>query len=180
MSSFTYRVGRVQKPHGLQGDVTVKLFRPRRDRSNKRRPVSGDVRIALAAEDGAEDDFLLTAVRFVDPTRVVLALEGVDRDAAERLTGRFLDLDPRALPAVLTDFADRTFGVRAVDAETNEVIGVVDDLRDNGAQTMLVLERPSGEEALIPYVDQFVVGLEGEGEDRVLKLSLLPGLIDLE
>ncbi len=177
MSAYVYRVGLVSKPHGLEGHVAVRLFRPRRDKSHKTKSIRGQVSVALATDDGDEDTFVLTAVRFVDPTRAVVRLEGVDRARAEGLVGRFLDLDPKQLPAALVDDVDRAFGATAVLDETGDALGVVADVRDNGAQAMLVIERPDGGEALVPYVDAFVAGLDADGR---LRLTPLPGLLDLE
>ncbi len=180
MSAFVYRVGLVQKAHGLGGDLSVRLFRPRRDKSHKRRAVRGRPPIALAVEDGTEDVFTIDSVRFIDPTRVVVTLEGVDRERAEALVGRFLDLDPHQLPAGLTDDTDLAFGATAVDHETGAVLGTIEDVRDNGAQAMLVVERPDGGEALVPYVDAFVAGFEETDGARRIRLTPLPGLLDLE
>ncbi|MEQ9501005.1 MAG: hypothetical protein RIT81_29325 [Deltaproteobacteria bacterium] len=177
MSAYVYRVGLVSKPHGLEGHVAVRLFRPRRDKSHKMKSVRGPVSVALATEAGDEDTFVLASLRFVDPTRAVLRLDGVDRDRAEALVGRFLDLDPTQLPGALVDDVDRAFGATAVHDETGDVLGVVADVRDNGAQAMLVIERPDGGEALVPYVDAFVAGLDAQGR---LRLTPLPGLLDLE
>ncbi len=178
MTAYAYRVGRVQKPHGLGGDLLIKLFRPRRDRSNKRRPVKGEVRLALTADDDTEVEYRLEGVRFVDPTRVVIGLEGVDRTTAEGLVGRFVDLDPANLPAVLTDFADRAFDLEVVAEEAP--VGRIIDIRDNGAQPLLIIETPDGGEVSVPYRDAFVAGVEGEGDARVLRLTPIPGLLDLD
>lgn len=178
MSAFVYRVGLVQKAHGLGGDLSIRLFRPRRDKSHKRRAVRGEVPVALAVEDGDEDVFTITSVRFVDPTRAVITLDGVDRARAEAMLGRFLDLDPHRLPGGLTDDTDRAFGATAIDDATGETIGLVADVRDNGAQAMLIVEREAGE-VLIPYVDAFVVGFEEVDGARRVRLNLLPGLLDL-
>lgn len=177
MSAYVYRVGLVSKPHGLEGHVSVRLFRPRRDKSHKTKSVRGRVTVALATEDGAEDTFVLESVRFVDPSRVVVRLADVDRDRAEALAGRYFDLDPAQLPGVLVDDVDRAYGATAIDDTTQETIGVVADVRDNGAQSMLVIERPDGGEVLIPYVEAFVAGLDADGR---LHLTPLPGLLDLE
>ena len=171
---FAYRVGRVQRPHGLEGDLQIILFRPRRERSHRRKSVA-PVAVALTTDDGDERVLTMSSVRFVDPVRVIVRFEGVDRDEAETLGGRFLDLDVDALPEALTDEVDRAFGLE-VETEDGERVGEVVDLRDNGAQPLLVVEAEEGREVLIPYVDEFVAGIEG----GVLRVSPIPGLLDLE
>lgn len=173
---FAYRVGRVQRPHGLEGDLQIQLFRPRRDRSHRRRTIE-PIAVALTTNEGDERVLDLVGVRFVDPTRVVLRFDGVDRNEAETLGGRFLDLDVDRMPAALTDDVDQTFGIRVV-TEDGADVGEVADVRDNGAQPLLVLETKDGDEQLIPYVDAFVRGIEGEGDERRLVVTPIPGLLD--
>jgi len=48
----------------------------------------------------------------------------------------------------------------------------------NGAQDLLRVERPNGVEALIPFVDAFLVNIDFD--KNLVKMDLPQGLLDLE
>lgn len=160
---------------GVKGDVRVQLFRPRRKPGT--RPGDGEITIDL---EGTEPKrFAITRVRWTDPTTVVVGLDGVsDRSAAEALAGGWVRVDLERLPGAITDEADHLIGALAVDADTGQELGVIDAIADNGAQPLIVLQ--AGEdEKLVPYVAEFVLGLErGASGERVVRLRLIPGLLD--
>jgi 16S rRNA processing protein RimM len=147
--TYPYRIGRILRAHGLAGDLTVQLFRPRALRPKRMRP-----KRAQKVEIG-EREYVLHAVQGTAADRAIVHLLGVeDRTAAERLEGEYLDVDPKDLPSLLTDEIDRLFGLTAVDPK-GAVIGEIVDIRDNGAQALLII----GEEILVPA--PFVVEVRG-------------------
>lgn len=144
--------------------------------------------------------FVVESTRWIAPDDVVLRLTGIgDRDAAEAIVHRFVDIDPLAPPEGLTDIADTLIGAQVEDAATGRTLGSVIAIEDNGAQPMLVIEQPNGDERLVPFVDAFVASVgrnqlaptggtalpdrdssdpEVTPEGRVLRLNLIPGLFD--
>jgi 16S rRNA processing protein RimM len=181
LDRFSYRVGRLSKAHGLGGELALQLFRPRRvaaSRLGLRRAPEPEL-VALALSEAGVEPHLLTHVRFLSPSKAVIRLASVDdRDAAERLEGAFLDLDPDRLPALLTDEADALFGAEAYEVGSGRSLGRVRELRDNGAQPLLVLGEDEARELMIPFVEAFVTAVEkGEGGTRV-GIRPIPGLLD--
>jgi 16S rRNA processing protein RimM len=159
--AFSYRIGRILRAHGLAGDVVVQLFRPRalpeRRQKAQGRAEVGDVERAIEAVQG------------IGPDRAIVRFAGIgDRDAAEAIEGAYLDVDPRSLPDSLTDEIDQLFGLEAI-AKDGTRIGEIVDIRDNGAQALLVV----GEDVLIPA--PFVVEVR---DDRVV-IDAPEGLLDL-
>jgi ribosomal 30S subunit maturation factor RimM len=149
----------------MRGELHVQLFRPRRDKADARENRS----IYLDEKEHA-----LKSVRWISPVAVVLRVDGLDdRTQAEALEGMIVSVDPRALPAAITDDADLYVGARAVDAQSSRDLGVVEAIVDNGAQPMLQLER-DGREYLVPCVPVFIAGFDS----GVVKIHVMPGLFD--
>lgn len=180
---FSYRIGRALRAHGLQGDVVLQLFRPRRGLPGrtKRSKIGEEVLLAFPADDGdldneTEEVHALVRAKGIGPDRVVVHFKGVDgRTAAERLEGAFVDVDPEGLPALITDEVDGMLGADVVDLE-GRAVGQVVDIRDNGAQPLLFIGE---EELMIPAVEPIVRELRREEGRRVLVVDPPPGLLEL-
>lgn len=181
-AAFSYRVGRVIRPHGMEGELLVQLFRARAvdAAAHKRRPAAAGDCVVLAVLPEHEDVereavFQLSSVRWLTPQRLSLRLAGVpDRTAAEALIGAALDLDPDALPAVLTDASDAAFGAEVL-LEDGSSLGKVRDIRHNGAQAILLVGE---EELMIPFVEAFVLGVEASPDGRRVRVRTIPGLLE--
>ena len=147
--TYSYRIGRILRAHGLKGDVTLQLFRPRFLEDERK---SGKQQIEIG---GVER--VLRAVQGYGADRAIIHLEGIeDRNQAEAIEGEYLDVDPKNLPSLLTDELDPLFGKEAVDP-AGARIGEIVDIRDNGAQAILVIGE---EEILVPA--PFVVEVRAE------------------
>ncbi|MEM7674890.1 MAG: hypothetical protein AAF449_02690 [Myxococcota bacterium] len=177
---YPYRIGRIIRAHALRGDVVVQRFRALRlkPRDLKGRSVGHDAHVWLERDDDSLGWVRrLTRVRWLDPSRVVVHFDGVDdRDAAERLQGAFVDIDPHAPPDGLTDEVDKIFGASALNAETGEAIGTVEDVRDNGAQPILQIGEEPG--VLIPWVEAFIERVD-DGPPRRVHIRPIPGLLEV-
>ncbi|MDR1013744.1 MAG: hypothetical protein LBL86_02010 [Coriobacteriales bacterium] len=118
---------------------------------------------------------------------LLLSLEGVDgRDDAERLVGRFLlartaDVGeegaapgpPPAPGSPPVDGPSSAVGLTVSDAARG-VLGTVVEERQGAAQALWVVDGPFGE-LLVPVVDEFVRGREGD----VVRVVLPQGLLEL-
>jgi ribosomal 30S subunit maturation factor RimM len=134
------------------GDLSLQLFRPRRELSGGRDPAGQPVGLVVG---GREEEHRVVRCEPFAPDRVRIHLMEVgDRTAAERLAGAFVAVDAAHLPALLTDPFDRYLGATVTDPE-GRVLGVVNDVRDNGAHPILFLD----EDLLIPAVPPLIVEL---------------------
>jgi 16S rRNA processing protein RimM len=180
VAEFPHRLGRVVRAHGLQGDLVVQVFRTRRvtpDQLRFRREVP-PVPVELVCQDDTRHVLPVVGVRWTDPATFVVKLAGVDtREAADRLEDAFFDVNPTAAPKTVADDVDRVFGALVEDAESGQVLGEVGDIQDNGAQAVLVVEAPEGDEILIPFVDVFIAEVVPGAQPRV-RVHLIPGLIE--
>ena len=110
----------------------------------------------------------------------VLKLEGVDdRNAAEALRNFEISIraeDMEELPEG-EHYVRDIIGCRVVDiAASGREIGILRDVIQNTAQSILEVEAPDGKTVLIPAVDEFMRSIDEEA--GVIEVELIPGFID--
>jgi 16S rRNA processing protein RimM len=168
-------VGRIGKPHGIRGEVTVDV----RTDEPERRFADGTT---LRAEPPAGSASPLSAVT-VAGTRwhqgVLLAFfeELGDRNAAEAARGLLLHatLPADATPEDPEEFYDHhLIGLEAVDLE-GTVLGTVSRVVHGGAQDLLQILTPDRRETLVPFVSELVPEVDVAG-GRVV-VADRPGLV---
>jgi 16S rRNA processing protein RimM len=164
-------VGRVLRPHGVRGEMTVEVLSDADERfSPGAKLAAGD------PDDPASLHDLEVESARLHQGRMLLRLAGIsDRDAVEPLRGQLLSIpleDARELgpdeywPHQLT-------GLRVVDSHGRER-GVVADVLPGAAHDLLEVRRSDGETVLVPVVAALVtVQLEA---GRVV-VQALPGLL---
>lgn len=114
----------------------------------------------------------LTGIRG-EPPRLLLTFEGVgDREAARRLVRATIEVPAAALP----DLDEDEFYVRDLigcDVEVDgQVAGRVADVLSRPANDVVVVHLASGEERLVPFVPDVVLGVDlGAG---VVRVAVLP------
>ncbi len=148
-------VGRIGRPHGLRGDVTVDV----RSDDPKRRFAAG---VELRTDPANRGPLRVAGYRVISGVNVV-RFEGCDdRNTAETLRGTLLVVDVEALPELLDDddfYDHQLIGLQVrlagSNAEANtESIGEVIDVLHLPAGDVLAVrtdQAPSGE-VLIPFV----------------------------
>lgn len=163
-------VGRVGRPQGVRGEVTVEV----RTDDPEARFAGGAVLLTEPAERGP-----LTVERFRDHSgRLVVAFAGVpDRDAAEQLRDTLLLVDVRTLPPIEDEDEFHDWQLRGLPAflVDGTPAGVVDDVLHLPHGDVLVLRRGEGE-ALVPFVRALVP--EVDVENRRLVVDPPPGLLE--
>lgn len=167
-------VGWVQKPHGLKGELVVRLetdhpeavFRPGRV-------------LILADRAGTPDGGTLTVERsrpFKDGL-LVKAAEHTRVESALELKGRtLLMLRTEAAPPADDElFYHEAVGLRVVTADGE--VGTVSELYETPSGYLLGVKTPAGKEILVPFVREMVRRLDREA--RELELEVPAGLLDL-
>jgi 16S rRNA processing protein RimM len=141
-------VGRVGRAHGVRGEVSVDVRTD--DPAARFAPGS-----ALVTEDG--DTLTVETVR-THSGRLLVRFAGIDdRTAAEALRGQLLLVDSAEIPPSddPEEFHDHELiGLAAVSTDGAE-LGEIVDVEHYG-QDLLVLRRPDGGEALVPFVTAIV------------------------
>ncbi len=174
---FSLRLGRISKPHGLQGALHFQMFRTRPQRAHDLKPRKVKVDVELEWPTGETKRHKLVSVKWQGPAQAVLRFaEVADRTQAEALIGAYLDVDPNRAHDALVDEVDRALGAEVVDINRGS-LGRVVALRDNGAQALLVVD--AEQELLIPYVDPIVRAMTKQDGARVVEVDLPDGLIEM-
>jgi 16S rRNA processing protein RimM len=165
-------VGRVLRPHGVRGELSVQVLSDAPDRF-----VPG-AELGVGDPDGPRPPApaVVRAAR-LHQGRLLLSLEGVeDRDAADRFRGAWLSIPVAAArPLDPGEFwPHQLVGLAVVDRQGRER-GRVADVVPGAAHDLLAVELPGGASALVPAVAALVtVELEA---GRVL-VDAVPGLLD--
>ena len=143
-------VGRIGKPHGIRGQVTVE---PRTDEP--------DLRFAPGAQFVIDGPLQLITVEAVHwhSGRLLIKFEGIhDRTWAESLRNTLLEIDrdPSDLPDDPDEFYDDQLEGCAVELIDGTSVGIVTEVIHLPSQDMLCVTRADTSEVLIPFIGQFV------------------------
>lgn len=164
-------VGRIGRPHGIRGEVTVE---PRTDEPDERfAPGSTLMRAGT-------DSTLSVARSHWHSGRLLIHFDGIDdRSAAEGLRGTLLEVERAddAVPAEEDEYYDSALIGCEVVTLAGEAVGIVAEVAHLPAQDLLVVARASGAEVLVPFVSEIVP--EVDMPARRILIDPPPGLIDI-
>jgi len=167
-------VGRILRPHGLRGEVVVEV---RTDEPQRRYAAGATLVVAPA---GTAPTSLTVAAARSHRGRLIVSFDGVaDRDAADALRGVVLSVDTAGddPPEDPDEFGDhQLIGLAAVSV-SGERLGEVASIDHAPAADLLVLSRPDGRTALVPFVRAIVPEVDLAGGRVVVDPP--PGLLDL-
>lgn len=168
-------IGRVGRPHGLHGEVTVEV----RTDDPDQRFAAGSSLATVPAERGP----LAIAGSRWHSGRLLIQFEGyADRDAADALRGTLLAIDSDDLAPLddPEDFYDHDLIGLTVVTVAGEQVGAVADVLHHG-QDLLVIDGAgarSGAQILVPFVAALVPEVDVAAGRLVIDPP--PGLIDPE
>ena len=162
-------VAEVARPHGVRGELRLKLFNPDTEVLTKGR------RVLLRAPDGQSRRVLLTAVRPIEGGLLV-RIAGVEtRGAAEAIRGSQIVVDRDELPEPEEGefYAVDVEGARA-ELVSGDVIGSVERLVSYPTCDVLLVTTNDGARLEVPLTDAFVE--EVDVEAHVVRLKTIEGL----
>ncbi|WP_295657230.1 ribosome maturation factor RimM [uncultured Nocardioides sp.] len=156
VESIEVVVGRIGKPHGLRGEVTVDVRTDEPDR----RFAAGTVLRAQPPTGSASPlrSMSVRASRWHQNVLLVAFEELGDRNDAEAARGIVLhaDLPADATPEDPEEFYDHQLvGLTAYDLEGVE-LGTLTAVQHGSAQDLLTIRTPQGRDALVPFVTALV------------------------
>ncbi|WP_212721627.1 ribosome maturation factor RimM [Nocardioides dongxiaopingii] len=174
MESIEVVVGRIGKPHGIRGEVTVDV---RSDEPDRRFADGAALRVE-APRGSAFAHRTLTVVRSRWHQQTLLATfeELTDRNAAETARGVVLHamVDPTETPEDPDEYYDHQLVGLAVHDVDGTLIGEVTGLV-HGAQDLLAVRAVDGRPTLVPFVTALVPEVDVAG-GRVV-VADRPGLV---
>jgi 16S rRNA processing protein RimM len=171
-------VGRIGKPHGIKGEVSVQLRTDEPDR----RFAAGTVLRTQSPQGGApgpERPARLTVhtARWHQSRLLVSFTEVGDRDVAEAVRGLLLavEVDPEESPEDPEEFYDHQLVGLHVVTTDGEAVGELAEVVHGPAQDLLSVRAEDGREVLVPFVSELVPEVDVAGGRVVVRDR--PGLI---
>ncbi len=162
-------VARVVKPHGIRGELVVRVLSDLPDR------LAPGVRVRIGGTVTT-----VSAARW-HQGRMLVGLEGVqDRSAAELLRGQDVEAAAVPLEEHETYFAHELIGTPVRDEQGRDLgrVSALIELPDAAGYDLLEVARDDGRTWLLPAVDDYVE-VEEDDHDRCLRVvDPPPGLLD--
>jgi 16S rRNA processing protein RimM len=145
-------VGTIGRAHGIRGDVTIDVRTDEPDR----RFAPGTV---FTTRRGS---LTVATARWHSSRLLVRFAEVPGRTAAEGLRGTELRIEVAAdeRPDDPEEFYDHQLIGLAVQDKDGAVVGEVGDVLHLPSQDLLVVRRPDGTEAMVPFVGEFVPSVD--------------------
>jgi 16S rRNA processing protein RimM len=168
-------VGRIGKPHGIRGEVTVEV---RSDEPDRRFATGASLRAEAPRGSAAPYSSLTVARTRWHQGRLLVTFEELaDRTAAEGARGILLHVpvDPDERPADPEEYYDHQLVGLAVHDLDGHLLGEVTGLVHGGAQDLLAVRTPDRREALVPFVRALVP--EVDLAARRVVVADRPGLV---
>lgn len=162
-------VGKVARPHGVRGEIRIRLHWADSEALDTAR------RVWLSRRGGAPEAFDVASVRHV-PKAVLLRLAGIeDRDAAERLKGRTVSVPRKALPPLDEGEYYLADLVGATVVGPGGRIGTVVEIRVHPSVDALVIELPDGTQREQPLAPPWVERVDAA--EGLVTLTTTDGLV---
>jgi len=155
-SADRLRVARIGKPHGIRGEVTVQLYTD----EPEQRLASGEVLMRIAGTDTPDRITTLLTVtrqRWNKSTCLLSFREVTDRNGAEALRGStlFVEIPTEEDSDEEGWYSHELVGFSCVDLQ-GQKLGTLKELLTGSAQDLLVVTAVSGEEVMVPFVEEIV------------------------
>lgn len=165
-----YRIGRIGKPHGVKGEVSLQFSDDVFDRV--------DADYLVLETDGILVPFFMEEYRFRNDSAALVKFEGIDtQERARELT--HCDV---YFPYSLSDGNEQQFswneivGFSLIDANTQQPVGEITAIDDSTINILFHVER-DGEEILIPASDELIQSVSMD--QREIEITLPDGILDL-
>lgn len=154
-------IGRISSPHGVRGEIRVYIYSHFPERIPE---------LPYIYLEGEEQSRAISRARLKD-NLAIMRIEGIDsREDADELRGKLVQIDlENAAPLDEGEFYHfEIIGLTAFDEEGN-VLGVVKDIIETGANDVYVIKDEEGTETLIPALEDVVPEIDVEGRRMVVR-----------
>lgn len=170
----TIVVGRIGRPHGIKGEVSVE---PRTDEPDRRFAVGARLKTQHERPGAPGPGHLTVAgTRWHSGRLLVRFAELADRNAAEAARGTMLliPFDPDERPEDPDEFYDHQLIGLAVVTTDGRAVGTLKEIVHGSAQDLLVIATDASD-VLVPFVSELVPEVDLPG--RRIVVADRPGLL---
>lgn len=163
-----YKIGVINKPHGIKGEVSLTFTDDIFDR------VDCDYLVLMM--DGILVPFFIEEYRFRSDDVVLMKFEGIDTAEKARMLTNVQVFFPKKYMEEQDEITSWNFFVGfKVDDVRHGDLGIVTDVDDTTLNVLFVIEK-EGEELLLPAHEEFIVGVDRH--NRILTVDIPEGLLD--
>ena len=166
-----YRIGKIGKPHGVKGEVTMMFSDDVFDRV--------DAEYVVLMLDGILVPFFFEEYRFrTDETAIVKFCDIDTQEQARELTNCEV-----YFPRNLSDSGDDDIslselnGFKLIDHIYNKVVGTIYGIDDSTQNILFEVKTESGDELLIPASPELIRSIDTE--EHTINMELPEGLLDI-
>ena len=166
-----YRIGRLGKPHGVQGEISFMFDDDVFDRS--------DADYLVLDIDGILVPFFMEEYRFKGSETAIMKFCDIDsQEQAANLTGCDVYF-PRHIADGDEDNVSwaEIIGFTLADETSGKEVGAIVHVDDATLNILFSVETPTGEEILIPASDDLITDVDKQ--ERTITMSIPEGLLDL-
>jgi 16S rRNA processing protein RimM len=159
----TIAIGVLGKPHGVRGEIALRLFNA--EGSPLADPDGLDADVLILERDGKRVTRAVTNLRPC-ANGWLITFEGIDsRDEAAALTHSQVRLPRDALPPPEPGeyYVSDVIGCQVLAHDGGAPLGVVEETFWNGAHDVMIVRGDAGAERLIPLVPDFVREVDAAG-----------------
>jgi 16S rRNA processing protein RimM len=160
-------VGKLRKPHGLQGELVMEVWTEFPERLERGRTVFV----------GPENKpFLVRSVRQKTNSLLVAFQDIHDSEQAGSLRNQWVFVRADQVPP-LSDgeyYHHQIVGLQVI-SESEKNLGVVTDILETGSNDVLIVHSELGQDILLPFTDEVILHVDLEG--GIINVHLLPGLL---
>ena len=166
-----YKIGKIGKPHGVDGEVAFHFDDDVFDRT--------DADCLILDVDGILVPFFIDGYRFKNDETALVSFADIDtQERARELTGCDVYF-PREHADAGSDSLSwaQIVGYHVVDAASGKRVGEIRSVDDSTVNTLFELVTPNGDDLLVPASDDLIVAVDNE--DRNIEMALPEGLLEL-
>ncbi|MCC6803788.1 MAG: 16S rRNA processing protein RimM [Anaerolineae bacterium] len=165
-------LGEILRPHGVRGELRVRLLTDYPERIAKLKTLY----LAASPEAQKVTPYQVRGMRMNKGFGLLTLDQISDRDQADRLRGLFVLVDiANAVPLESGEFyLYQLIGLKVV-TSMGETLGTLTEVLETGANDVYIVDSPQHGEILIPVIPQTIV--KTDIENGVLIVNLPDGLI---
>ena len=166
-------LGKIAGAQGIRGEVKIYGFGDAPSDFNKYEK-------ALLVMPGDEEEetipYTVEKARIQGNLAVVKFAEVADRNAAEGLRNADVYVESDDLEELPDDtyYVRDLEGLRVIDDDTEEEVGIIEEVIQNAAQDVYRIDLQSGGEALVPAVKEFIKAVDLEG--GTIRIHFIEGM----